>query len=131
MSNDPQIEMEVKSFFNKFVNAYSKEDIERYLNLFSQDENLVMLGTAEKWLGWEEYHNAPAQEKERFEEISLSYDWLKIGSHGSVAWIASEVKVTLKVGVEIMTIPARLTGVLIKKEDQWKIVQGHISVSSG
>ena len=122
--------MEVKEFFNEFVSAYSKEDVDRYLDLFSQDEKLVMFGTSEKWLGWDEYHDAPAKEKEQFEEISLSYDWLKINSHGSVAWTAAEVIVTLKVGIEIMTIPARLTGVAVKKDDQWKIVQGHISVSS-
>jgi len=130
LSNDTQIEKEVKEFFNEFVRAYSKEDIDRYLNLFSQDEKLVMFGTAEKWLGWKEYHDAPAKEKERFEEISLSYDWLKINSHGSVAWIAAEVAVTLKLGIEIVTIPARLTGVVVKKAEHWKIVQGHISVPS-
>jgi ketosteroid isomerase-like protein len=128
MNNDTQIENEVKEFFNEFVKAYPKEDIDRYLNLFAQNENLVMFGTSEKWLGWDEYKDAPAEEKERFEDISLEYEWLKVNSQGDVAWIASEVIVTLKVGVEIITIPARLTGVVAKKENQWKIVQGHISI---
>ena len=130
MNIDPQVEVEVKEFFDEFVEAYPKKDIERYLNLFSQNEDLVMFGTAEKWLGWEEYKDAPAQEKERFEEISLAYDWLKINYCNDVAWIASEVKVTCKLGVEIMTIPARLTGVAVKENHQWKIVQGHISIAS-
>jgi ketosteroid isomerase-like protein len=130
LNNNPQIEAEVKEFFNEFVEAYPKEDLNRYLKLFSQDEKLVMFGTAEKWLGWEEYKDAPAKEKERFEEISLEYDWLRVNSLDNVAWIASEVKVTLKVGIEIIKIPARLTGVVVKKDSQWKIVQGHISVYS-
>ena len=130
MSKDPKIETEVKAFFDEFVKAYPKEDLERYLNLFSQDENLVMFGTAEKWLGWDEYKDAPEKDKNRFDEIFLSYDWLSINSHGLIAWIAAEVKLTVKIGIEIMTIPARLTGVLKKIDDKWKIVQGHISVPS-
>lgn len=130
LSKDSKIETEVKAFFDEFVKAYSKEDLERYLNLFSQDENLVMFGTAEKWLGWDEYKDAPKKDKERFDEISLSFDWLSINSHCLIAWIAAEVKLTVKIGLEIMTIPARLTGVLKKTDNKWKIVQGHISVPS-
>ncbi|MCK4895720.1 MAG: nuclear transport factor 2 family protein [Candidatus Heimdallarchaeota archaeon] len=128
MSNDSQTEAEIRLFFDDFVDAYPKEDLDRYLNLFSQDENLVMFGTGEKWLGWEEYKNAPAEDKERHGEISLTYDWLKINSHGSVAWFAAEVAVKVIVEGEERSIPARLTGVLKKIEDKWKIVQGHISV---
>ena len=128
MSNDPQTEAEIRAFFDEFVEAYPKDDLDRYLNLFLQDENLIMFGTGEKWLGWEEYKNAPVVDKERHGKISLSYDWLKINSHGSIAWFAAEVKVKVKVEGEWKSIPARLTGVVKKIEDKWKIVQGHISV---
>ena len=128
MSNDTKTEAEVRAFFDEFVETYPKDDLDRYFNLFSQDENLVMFGTGEKWLGWEEYKNAPAVDKERHGEISLSYDWLKINSHGTIAWFAAEVQVKVKVEGEWRSIPARLTGVLKKIEAQWKIVQGHISV---
>ncbi|MBY9000854.1 MAG: nuclear transport factor 2 family protein [Candidatus Heimdallarchaeota archaeon] len=129
MSNDSITETEVRAFFDEFVDAYPLEDLDKYLNLFSQDENLVMFGTGEKWLGWEEYKGAPAEDKERHGEISITYDWLKINSHGSVAWIAAEVKVNVKTESEWRSIPARLTGVIKKIEGKWKIVQGHISVS--
>ena len=129
LTTNPKLIAEVKSFFEEFVAAYPKDDLDRYLNLFSQDENLVMFGTSHKWLGWEEYKTAPAEEKERLGEITLTYDWLKINTHESVAWIASEVKVQFKVGEEWRIIPARLTGVAKKFQDKWKIVQGHISVS--
>ena len=128
MINDPRVEEEVKAFFKEFVEAYPKDDLDRYLNLFLQDENLVMFGTGEKWLGWENYKNAPAEDKERHGEISLTYDWLTINSHGTIAWIAAEVNVNVKVEGEWRSIPARLTGVLREIEGKWKIVQGHISV---
>ena len=130
MSNDSQTEDEVRAFFEEFVEAYPKDDLQRYLNLFSQDENLVMFGTGEKWLGWEDYKSAPAEDKARHGEISISHDWLKVNSHGLIAWISAEVKVNVKVEGEMKAIPARLTGVLKKIEDKWKIVQGHISIPS-
>lgn len=130
MTIDSQLEGEIKAFFDEFVEAYSKENLDRYLNLFLQDEDLVMFGTSEKWLGWDEYKNAPVKDKEQFDSISLSYDWLKINSHGDVAWAAAEVTMFLKFGAEQMTVPARLTGVARKIEGVWKIVQGHISVPS-
>ncbi len=128
MSNDSQTEAEIRSFFDDFVEAYPKEDLDRYLNLFLQDENLVMFGTGEKWLGWEEYKNAPAEDKIRHGEIYLTYDWLTVNSLGTVAWIASEVAVKVNVEGEERSFPARLTGVLKKIEGKGKIVQGHISV---
>lgn len=128
MSNDPQTELEVKTFFDEFVKAYPKDDLDKYLALFSQDENLIMFGTGEKWLGWQDYKDAPAKDKERHGEISLTFDWLKVNSQGLVAWIAAEVKVNVKVEGEWRAIPARLTGVLKKTENEWKIVQGHISI---
>ena len=122
------IETEVCAFFDEFVDAYPKDNLERYLSLFLQDENLVMFGTGEKWLGWAEYRSAPAEDKARHGDISLTYDWLTINSYGPVAWIATEVTVKVKGEGEERSIPARLTGVLKKIEDKWKIVQGHISV---
>jgi len=128
LSNDSITETEVRAFFDEFVEAYPKDNLDRYLNLFSQDENLVMFGTGEKWLGWEEYKSAPAEDKERHGEIYLTYDWLTVNSHGPIAWIAAEVAVKVKIEEEERSIPARLTGVLKKFEGKWKIVQGHISV---
>jgi ketosteroid isomerase-like protein len=131
LTTDPKLIAEVKAFFEEFVAAYPKDDLDRYLNLFSQDENLVMFGTSHKWLGWEEYKSAPAEEKERLGEITLTYDWLKVNAHETVAWIAAEVKVQFKIGEDWNIVPARLTGVAKKIQDKWKIVQGHISVVSG
>jgi ketosteroid isomerase-like protein len=129
MSNDPQTKKEIQAFFDEFIQAYPKDDIQRYLDLFQQDESLVMFGTAQKWLGWEEYKDAPAEERKRFNNISLGYEWVKINSHGDVGWLAAKVLVTLHYEVREIQIPARLTGVVRKIHGKWKIVQGHISTS--
>jgi hypothetical protein len=88
-----------------------------------------MIGTAQKWKGWEEYKDAPAEERKRFNNINLTYEWLKINSHGNVGWIAAKVVVILHFETREIKTPARLTGVVKKTDGKWKIVQGHISVS--
>lgn len=129
MDNNPETIAEVKEFFEEFVKAYSKEDVGRYLALFARDSDLVVFGTGEKWVGYEEeYKFAPAKEKERFDDIALNIDWIRINSHGIVAWVAADVIVNLQVGEQKIVTSARLTGVVKKIESKWAIVQGHISI---
>lgn len=127
MNNDSQVVAEINSFIEKFVKAYSKTDINEYLSLFTKDENLVMFGTGEKWVGYENYKSAPQKDKDKFEDIPIKFDWTKINYHGQIAWIAAEVTVSLKVAGQKMSVPARLTGVLKKEGNDWLIAQGHIS----
>ena len=127
MDNDPKTIAEIKTFFEEFAKAYPKDDIDRYRSLFSKDENLVVFGTGEKWVGYEEYKTAPQEDKDKHGDISISFDWLSINSHGPIGWIAADVSVSLSPGGQRKTVPARLTGVVKKTGNQWHIVQGHIS----
>jgi uncharacterized protein (TIGR02246 family) len=129
MDNKPETISEIKEFFEEFVKAYPKENVDRYLNLFAKDSDLVVFGTGAKWVGYEEeYKFAPAEEKERFDDIALKIDWIRINSCGNIAWVAADVTVNLKIGEQEIVTPARLSGVLKKTEGKWVIVQGHISV---
>ncbi len=130
LDNDPQIEAEIKAFFEEFAKAYPKDDIDKYLSFWSKDENLVVFGTGEKWVGYEEYKTGPQEDKDRYGDISLSFDWLSINSHGPIGWIAAEVSVSMSPGGQEMTLPARMTGVVKKTGNKWQIVQGHISMAS-
>ncbi len=127
MNTDSQVIAEINTFLEKFIKAYSKKNVDEYLSLFAKDENLVMFGTGEKWVGYEEYKSAPQKDKDKFEEISITFDWKKINYHGQIAWLAAEVTVNLTIEGQTLSLPARLTGVLKKEGDEWLITQGHIS----
>ena len=71
MNEDSQVIDEINSFIQKFIKAYPKEDIDEYLSLFAKNENLVMFGTGEKWVGYEDYKSAPQKDKEKFDDISI------------------------------------------------------------
>ena len=128
MFKDAKVEAEVKAFFDDFVKAYPKDDIDWYLSFWDQSPDLMVFGTGEKWLGWEEYKSAPAEDRKKYDHITLDYDWLKINSYGSIAWLATEISLAISKGGEVMKLPARGTMVLIKKGERWSIIQAHISM---
>jgi len=129
VKKDSQILAEINDFIEKFIKAYPKNDVDEYLSLFAKDENLVVFGTGdgEKWVGYEDYKSAPQKDKDKFGEISITFDWKKINYHGQVAWFAAEVTVNVIIGGQKVSAPARVTGVLKKEGDDWLIKQGHIS----
>ena len=127
MNIDSQVITEISIFIEKFIKAYPKNDVDEYLALFAKDENLVVFGTGEKWVGYEDYKSAPQKDKDKFGEISITFDWKKINYHGQITWFAAEVTVNLIIGGQKVGVPARVTGVLKKKGDEWLIIQGHIS----
>jgi len=128
LSDDPQTGKEIRAFFDEFIQTYPKDNLRRYLNLFQHDENLVMFSTGENWIGWKSYKNAHAEELKRLDKISFSYDWLKVNSYGEIAWVAAKVTLIVHDNGKQTKAPARLTCVLKKIDNSWKIVQGHISV---
>lgn len=130
VSNDPQTAKEIRAFFDEFILAYSKDELHSYLDLFQQDENLVIFGTGQKWIGWKSYKDAPTEDRKRFDKISLSYEWLKINSHGDIGWVAASVVFMMHTKGKEIRAPARLTGIVKKIDGKWKIVQCHISISN-
>ncbi len=128
MAKEPEVIEEIESFLDEFVKAYPKDDIDRYLSLWAKDEDLVVYGTGEKWVGYEQYKPAPAEDRSRYDEIGMTLDWYKINYHGPIAWVATDVSVRLTIGEKKMSLPARGTMVLKKTGDEWIIQQAHISM---
>ena len=78
VDNDPQVVAEIEAFFEDFAKAYPKDDIGKYLSLFSKDENLVVFGTGEKWVGYEEYKTAPqTQDARRQDGVGGRMSWIR------------------------------------------------------
>lgn len=130
MFNDAQVESEIKALIDDFVKAYPKDDIDRYLSFWDRSPDLLVFGTGEKWLGWEDYKSAPALDRQQYDKIEMTYDWLKVNSQGSTAWLATEVTLKITIGNELITLPARGTMVLVKTDERWLIIQAHISSPS-
>ena len=63
MNKDSQIIAEINVFIDKFIKTYPKNDVDEDLSLFAKNENLVIFGTGEKWVGYEDYKSAPQKDK--------------------------------------------------------------------
>ncbi len=117
MVTNPQVEKEIKNLLNKIFESMKKKDIKAYLSFLDESEHIVAYGSepGERFVGYNNIKEAIKKDWERYDELALTIECLKIGSKGNVAWVASEVLVNLKFGGQEMSAPARNTMVFIKK----------------
>ena len=118
---------ELKEFYLKSCEAQTKGDYSFFERYFSKKDGVLAIGTdpAEWWTG---YDNITRVFKAQLEETggfeiqpgnSMAY------SDGSVGWIAGQPTLKLPDGTEFSL---RLTAVLQKEQDDWKVVQWHFSL---
>jgi ketosteroid isomerase-like protein len=119
------------------IDNYSKAHEERDLNLlmscFSDDPDIIILGTDEDELWVEKMSMGESQQVayETFDKITLSVRdrMVKMNQSGTEAWFYIKVNWYVESGGNEFSINGvRTTGVLEKQNKQWKIVQLHTSM---
>ena len=81
-------------------------------------------------MGFEAVRDSFAKQVSAFEveKINTSNQVIKIGGEGSVAWFSQVVDWSISINGSSQSVPGiRVTGVLEKSSDGWKIVQFHTS----
>jgi ketosteroid isomerase-like protein len=119
------------------IDNYSKAHEERDLNLlmscFSDDPDIIILGTDEDELWVDKMSMGESQQVayETFDNITLSVRdrMVKMNQSGTEAWFYMKVNWYVESGGKDFSINGvRTTGVLEKQNDQWRIVQLHTSM---
>lgn len=119
------------------IDNYSMAHEERDLNLlmrcFSDDPDIIILGTDEDELWVDKMSMGESQKVayETFDKISLSVRdrMVKMNNSGTEAWFYMKVNWYVESGGNEFSINGvRTTGVLEKQNDQWRIVQLHTSM---
>ena len=59
--------------------------------------------------------------------VPIAYGWTSVSAAGSVVWVATDATFEVKAGGEEMALPARMTFVLVRRGDEWPVVQGRFS----
>jgi ketosteroid isomerase-like protein len=131
MSTDPMTIAAVTEVYEQFVLRFRDRDVEGVVALYAAQENPICIGTGkdEVRVGCDQVRVQLARDFEQSRQANWREKWFSVSTEGSVAWVAAE-------GVwEIETIsgarleaPARLTIVLKRLDDQWRIVQSHTSL---
>ncbi len=127
MKADPDL----RDIMLRWYTAMSRGDIAAVAALMSTQAGTLVVGTApeEWWFGRETFVRVL---KKQMEEVGGSLNVTPgdpiAHSDGDVGWVADRPLVSLPNGI---SIPMRITGVLRREDEAWKIVQWHASVAAG
>lgn len=123
----------VMGVLDNFIQAHEEKDLAMLLSCFSENPDIIILGTDEDELWVDKVSMGETQKRayETFDAIKLSVrdKMLKMCQEGNVAWFYMKVNWYVESEGEKVTFDGiRTTGVLEKVKDDWTIVQLHTSL---
>ncbi len=110
-----------------FQKGYAKRDtasVDSFMReLFSQD-NVLILGTMpqEVYVGYNEASSLVFDDWASWGDCTFLMDGARISVQGDVAWFATIGYVEFDLS-SLLVLPLRLTGVLVREENTWKLQQ--------
>ena len=115
---------------NQLIEAFTKKDLDGTMVHFAPDPDVVMIGSGadEKGIGLTEIKALVERAFAQSEEISVQLGWYSVSSAGSVAWVASDAVIQVKISGQEISLPIRLTVVLEQRRGRWLVVQWHDSL---
>ncbi|MCD4683730.1 MAG: nuclear transport factor 2 family protein [Bacteroidales bacterium] len=117
----------------KYVIANEKQDLDLVKEIWASSPDIVVIGTnsGEKIIGWEEIRSTLQRQFDSFEEtyISIHNQIIEVNETGNTAWFSEIVNYNYIYQGEAKQFEGlRFTGVLEKINDEWYIVQSHMSI---
>jgi uncharacterized protein (TIGR02246 family) len=130
MKADPKTEAAVMNVMTQFAEAFSKRDLNASLALLVPDPDVVFIGTGgdEKRIGLAEIKALFERDFAQFEDASLKLAQPSVSAAGSVAWVVADLILRAKTGGREISLQARSTAVLERREGRWLIAQSHASL---
>lgn len=124
---------EIRFVLEQYELAREREDFATVEHLWAEEADIVLFGTVgnEQLVGIEAIKKAMSRQFNEFENtlINISEQMIRINEAGTVAWFSEVLDYSfIYMGEHMIFEGMRFTGVLEKKEDKWKLVQGHLSV---
>jgi len=117
---------ELKKLYPRICEAMSTGDHAFFARHFSQQDGVLAIGTdpTEWWAGYGTITRVFREQLEETGGFQIESDTPLAYRDGLIGWLAGRPTLRLPDGTEL---PARLTAVLQKEADDWKIVQWHFS----
>jgi len=131
---DQQQEKEsIKLVLEKYALANENQDINMIEEIWCPSDSIVSIGTesGEILQGFSHIKKAVQNQFEAFSNTYISYhdQIISISKDGNTAWFSEMVNYNFILNEKAMQYEGlRYTGVLVKKDGKWKLVQTHMSV---
>lgn len=124
---------QIQALLEKYEIASENEDIEMIKEIFSDEEDVVIIGTDMEEIlnGWKSIREAFMRQFNSFDKILLSTRdrRIKVNDTLNTAWFSEIINFNFVYnGVAKSFEGIRFTGVVEKTEKGWKIVQSHLSI---
>ncbi len=117
---------EIRKVLDEMLEALNTGDAGRLRIVLSERPDAVHIGTdAEEWWTSKLLLDAAAVDVHGENDVRAVADDLDMHVHGDIAWIEGRGRFTRADGAER---PVRMTGVLVREDGQWKVVQSHASI---
>jgi uncharacterized protein (TIGR02246 family) len=119
------VQDEIRAVFDQLLQAQNAGDAEGVRSRLSESPDAVHIGTdADEWWTSKQIVDAVAAVGGA-DEIQAVADDVDIHVHGDVAWVEGRGRFTTAGDRER---PVRITGVFVREDGQWKVVQSHASI---
>jgi ketosteroid isomerase-like protein len=116
---------EIRKVFDEMLEAQNAGDAVRLRSMLSERPDAVHIGTdAEEWWTSKQVLDATAAAGGG-DGIRAVADDIDIHVQGDIAWVEGRGRFTHAGGGER---PVRMTGVFVREDGQWKVVQSHASI---
>lgn len=125
--------LEVKNAIHRFGRMWEDEDMATFDSLIAKDADMVIIGTddAEYMVGFANFREAREKQYASYENVEFNVynQHIKLSQSGDVAWFTETFDLFLIAqGNPVSLQGIRLSGVLEKRNGNWKVVQLHTSV---
>jgi len=123
------VEAEVMGVLRRFADAYANRDRKKLLGLLCPDQDVVVLGCGsdEKNVGHSAVWKQIRRDWSQTDSIRMRFGWRSVSVLGEVAWLATDCYMFVQAGYRQTEVPVRITAVMIRIEDSWRIAQLHYS----
>lgn len=121
------VRAEIVQQLRAFQQGYEERDlasVNTFMRRLFTTDNVLILGTMpqEIYVGLEEASDLISADWDHWGDCRFLIDSTHISSHGDVAWFATIGHVEFDLS-SLLVLPLRLTGVLVRENDIWKLQQ--------
>lgn len=125
--------LDISKILDNLASASESGNFEMIKSIWWPSKDVLIIGTesGEKLEGWEAISKAIKKQFKRFENtlISITDQTIWLNEDASVAWFFEELNYNFVYEEKAMTFEdIRFTGVMQKKDGEWRLVQQHMSV---
>lgn len=119
----------VRAVLDRFAATYSAKDQAGVLGCFAVGHDGVLVGTgADEWrVGEAAVEEQVERDFAQADSLAVEYGELHVEGTDGVGWFAAKATIRASAGGEPFESALRLTGVVTRQGDGWKIVHAHLS----